>query len=140
MDKTKLIELLNHDLEGELQAIIQYSQHAFLVGGVSRPQLHDILENIAKDEMKHMEMLAERIVAMGGTPSTRPRPALGGNTIEEMLSNNLKIENEALKDYATRIKQAEEAGEMGTALILEDILVDEQNHADEFFMLLKKQQ
>ncbi len=139
MDKAKLIELLNHDLEGELQAIIQYSQHGFLVGGLNRPQLHDILEDIAKDEMKHMEMLAERIVAMGGIPSTKPRPALGGNTINEMLSNNLKIEGEALKDYATRIKQAEEAGEIGTALMLEDILVDEQEHWDTFFMLLKEQ-
>jgi bacterioferritin len=137
MDKKTLIEHLNQDLAGELQAIVQYLQHAYLVTGLDRPQLHDLWESFSKEEMKHAEMLAERIVAMGGRPTVHPRPIVEGNTIEEMLKADLDGEKQALVDYAKRIKEAEEAGEIGTALILEDILVDEQKHADELTMLLR---
>jgi len=139
MNKKKLMDLLNEDLAGELQAIIQYLQHSYVIGGLNRPQLHDVLEEISKDEMKHAEELAERIVAMGGIPTVKPLPIVQPKTINEMLKADLNAELKALKDYTLRIKQAEEAGEMGTALILEDILVDEQHHHDELVMLLRKQ-
>jgi bacterioferritin len=139
MNTKKLIDLLNYDLAGELQAIIQYLQHSYQIAGVNRPQLHDVLEEISKDEMKHAEELAERIVAMGGTPTIRPRPIVAAKTIKDMLTADLKGERLALKDYAERIKQAEKMGEIGTALIIENILVDEQHHADKFVMLLRQQ-
>ena len=136
MDKKKMVDLLNYDLAGELQAIIQYLQHGYLIGGVNRPQLHDVLEDISKDEMKHAEELSERIVAMGGNPSVKPRKIMQAKTIKQMLTLNLEAEKQALKDYALRIKQAEQAGEIGTALILESILMEEQDHADGLVMLL----
>lgn len=139
MNTKKLIDLLNYDLAGELQAIIQYMQHGYLIGGVNRPQLHDVLEEVSKDEMKHAEELAERIVAMGGAPTVKPRPIVQAKTIKEMLTADLKGEQRALKDYAERIKQAESIGEVGTALIIENILVDEQHHADKLVMLLRPQ-
>ncbi len=139
MKSKSLIDSLNYDLSGELQAIIQYMQHSYLIGGVNRPQLHDVLEEISEEEMKHAEELAERIVAMGGTPTVKPRPIVQAKTIKEMLTVDLKGEQLALKDYAERIKQAEGIGEIGTALIIENILVDEQHHADKLVMLLRPQ-
>jgi bacterioferritin len=139
MNTKKLIDLLNYDLAGELQAIIQYLQHSYLIAGVNRPQLHDVLEEISKDEMKHAEELAERIVAMGGTPTIKPRLIVQAKTIKDMLTSDLKGEQLALKDYAERIKQAEKMGEIGMSLIIENILVDEQHHADKLVMLLRQQ-
>jgi bacterioferritin len=138
MDKKTLIEHLNEDLSGELQAIVQYLQHSYLVKGLGRIPIHDHLEGIAKDEMSHAEMLAERIVAMGGVPTVKPRKIVEPKTTEEMLEADLEGENRALADYAVRIKEAEAAGEIGTALIVENILVDEQGHADGLVMLLRK--
>jgi bacterioferritin len=138
MDKKTLIEHLNEDLSGELQAIVQYLQHSFLVKGLGRLPIHDQLESNAKDEMGHAETLAERIVAMGGVPTVKPRKIIEATATEAMLEADLGGENRALADYAIRIKEAEEAGEIGTALILENILVDEQGHADGLVMLLRK--
>jgi len=139
LNMKRLIDLLNYDLSGELQAIIQYLQHSYLIAGVNRPQLHDVLEEISKDEMKHAEELAERIVAMGGTPTIKPRLIVQAKTIKDMLTADLKGEQLALKDYAERIKQAEKMGEIGMSLIIENILVDEQHHADKLVMLLRQQ-
>jgi bacterioferritin len=138
VDKKTLIEHLNEDLSGELQAIVQYLQHSFLVKGLGRLPIHDQLESNAKDEMGHAETLAERIVAMGGVPTVKPRKIMEAATTEAMLEADLEGENRALADYAARIKEAEAAGEIGTALILESILVDEQGHADDLVMLLRK--
>jgi bacterioferritin len=138
MNRETLIEHLNEDLSGELQAIVQYLQHSFLVKGLKRIPIHDQLEANSKDEMGHAEMLAERIVAMGGVPTVRPRPIVQPDTMEAMLEADLAGENRALADYAVRIKEAAEAGEIGTSLILENILVDEQGHADGLVMLLRK--
>ena len=138
MDKKTLIEHLNEDLSGELQAIVQYLQHSFMVKGLGRLPIHDQLEGNAKDEMSHAEMLAERIVAMGGIPTVKPRKIVEAKSTEDMLAADLEGENKALADYAVRIKEAEEAGEVGTSLILENILVDEQGHADGLVMLLRK--
>jgi bacterioferritin len=136
MDKKTLIEHLNDDLAGELQAIVQYLQHSYMVKGLGRPPIHDLFESISKDEMGHAETLAERIVAMGGVPTTRPKVINQTNETVEMVKFNLVREEEALAGYAKRIKEAEEIGEIGTALILENILVDEQGHWDSLSMLL----
>lgn len=137
MNNQELLDALNEDLAGEIQAIIQYLQHHYVILGLNRLPISELLEDISKDEMHHAEELAERIVAMGGTPTVHPRPIQQADTIEEMLRLDLEAERQALVDYAERIKQAEEAGEMGTALMLEDILVDEQKHYDEFVKLLR---
>ena len=137
MDKKTLIDHLNDDLAGELQAIVQYLQHSYLVKGLGRIPIHDLFEEISKDEMGHAESLAERIVAMGGVPTTKPKVINQTNDTVEMIKFNLVREEEALAGYAKRIKEAEEAGEIGTALILENILVDEQGHWDNLSMLLR---
>jgi len=138
MDKKELIDKLNGDLSAELKAIVQYLQHSYLVMGLGRLPLHDLLESISKDEMRHAEELAERIVAMGGTPTVKIEPIFQSSNIREMLEADLGEERKALADYAQRIKDAEEAGEIGTSLIIENILVDEQHHFDEFTKLLRE--
>ncbi len=139
MTRSQLIEELNFELSGEMQAIIQYMQHHFLVKGLLRETVADRLEDNAKDEMKHMEELGERIVALGGIPTIKPRPVMQAKTMVEMLKEDLKGEEEALKEYAELRDKCEAMGEIGTALILENILVDEQHHHDALQLLLEKE-
>ena len=74
MDKKTLIDNLNKDLAGELSAIIQYITYAAKATGPYRPQLSAFfLEDVA-DEQLHAQFLANKIVALGGEPTTQPAP------------------------------------------------------------------
>ena len=66
MKKSEIIGLLNQDLTGEIEAILIYMRDSFVTPqcGPSRK-----MEEIARDEMRHSEILAEMIVDLGGTPS-----------------------------------------------------------------------
>jgi len=66
MDKDKIIALLNEDLEGEHAAIIQYLTHAYAMG---EGEMACEIETIAREEMRHLDWLAETIVELGGVPS-----------------------------------------------------------------------
>jgi len=139
LTKEQLIDRLNYDLSAELKAIVQYLQHSFLVKGLIRELISERLESIAEDEMKHAKELAERIVALGGVPTTRLGAIAQPATMVEMLKEDLAAEVQALKDYAERRDQCEDMGEVGTALIIENIIVDEQHHHDTFLKLLMEE-
>ena len=66
MDKDKIIALLNQDLEGEHAAIIQYLVHAYAMG---EGEMSCEIEAIAREEMRHLDWLAETIVELGGVPT-----------------------------------------------------------------------
>jgi bacterioferritin len=138
MDKKKLIEGLNSDLAAEVAAIVQYLQHSYLVMGLCRKPVIDTLREIAKQEMEHAELLAERIVALEGVPTVKPAEIRQADTIEKNISFDIAAEKKAMDDYARRIKEAEEIGEWGTSYMLQNILLEEQNHWDEFTKLLRK--
>lgn len=138
ISKEKLVELLNEDLSGELQAIMEYLLYHYTVKGLIREPIAELFESFSKDEMKHAEELAERIVGLGGTPTIHPKPFQPGKTAVEMLKNGLMREEQALKDYAERRDQCEASGEVGTALIIENIIVDEQHHRDRLLQFLRE--
>lgn len=74
MNKQTLINNLNDDLAGELSAIIQYLTYAARVTGPYRPQLSQFFLTEVADEQLHAQFLANKIVALGGEPTTTPRP------------------------------------------------------------------
>ncbi|WP_322510236.1 ferritin-like domain-containing protein, partial [Anaerolinea sp.] len=74
MDKETLIAHLNQDLAGELVAIIQYITYAANASGPFRPQLAQFFLAEVPDEQLHAQFLANKIVALGGEPTTTPRP------------------------------------------------------------------
>ena len=74
MDKKQLIQKLNEDLAGELSAIIQYITYAAKATGPYRPQLAQFFLTEVADEQLHAQFLANKIVALGGEPTTTPRP------------------------------------------------------------------
>jgi bacterioferritin len=137
MDKQTLIKNLNEDLAGELSAIIQYTTYAAKVNGPFRPQLTAFfLEEIA-DEQLHAQYLANKIVALGGEPTTIARKVPPAETNKDMLEAVLAAEQRAKKDYTQRALEAEDYGDKGLVVQLEDMVRDETSHSEETERILK---
>lgn len=137
MDKQLLIAHLNEDLAGELQAIIQYLTYASKVSGPYRPQLQQFFIQEVADEQMHAQFLANKVVALGGEPTTEPRPVPPASTNREMLQAVLDAETQAVKDYTKRAEEAEAFGDKGLAVQLEDMVRDETDHREETERILK---
>jgi len=137
MDKQKLIDRLNEDLAGELGAIIQYLTYAAKATGPYRPQLSQFFLAEVADEQLHAQFLANKIVALGGEPTTQARAVPEAKTNRAMLEAVLEAENRATKDYTQRAQEAEAFGDKGLAVQLEDMVRDESGHAEETERILR---
>ena len=137
MDKKTMAQLLNEDLAGELGAIIQYITYAAKATGPYRPQLSAFFLQEVADEQLHAQYLANKIVALGGEPTTQPRAVPAAKTNKEMLEAVLAAERKATADYAQRAKQAEELGDKGLVVQLEDMVRDESGHSEETERMLR---
>lgn len=135
--KADLIESLNEDLAGELGAISQYIVYAAKVTGPYRPQLVEFFLAEVPDEQRHAQFLANKIVALGGEPTTQARPVAVAESNREMLEAVLEAEQRAVRDYTQRAEQAEEYGDKGLAVELENIVSDETRHAEETERILR---
>jgi bacterioferritin len=137
MNKQTLIDNLNKDLAGELGAIIQYLTYAAKASGPYRPQLSQFFLTEVADEQLHAQFLAKKIVALGGEPTTIPRPVPAAHTNREMLEAVLAAERQATKDYTQRAKEAEEYSDKGLVVQLEDMVRDESGHSEETERILR---
>jgi bacterioferritin len=137
MDKQTLIDRLNEDLAGELGAIIQYITCAAKATGPYRPQLAQFFLAEVADEQGHAQYLANKIVALGGEPTTAARPVPHADTNRQMLEAVLAAERQATADYAQRAKEAEEYGDKGLVVQLEDMVRDESGHSEETERILR---
>ncbi len=135
--KQSLIDKLNEDLGGELAAIIQYTTYAAKATGPYRPQLVEFFLAEVIDEQGHAQHLPNKIVALGGEPTTRPREVKQANTNREMLQVVLEAERGAVADYTQRAEQADAYGDKGLVVQLEDMVRDESGHAEETERILK---
>ncbi len=133
----KLITQLNEDLAGEFGAIIQYLTYAAKATGPYRPQLVQFFMAEVADEQLHAQFLANKIVALGGEPTTTPRPVAPAKTNQEMLKAVLAAERRATKDYTKRAREADASGDKGLAVQLEDMVRDESGHAEETERILR---
>jgi bacterioferritin len=137
MDKQKLIDHLNEDLANELSAITQYLTYAAKASGPYRPQLSQFFLAEVADEQLHAQYLANKIVALGGEPTTVASPVAEAHSNREMLEAVLDAENHALAAYTQRAVEAEEFGDKGLAVQLEDMVRDESGHSEETERILK---
>jgi len=137
MDKKTMIDHLNEDLAGELGAIIQYLTYAAKATGPYRPQLSQFFLTEVADEQLHAQYLANKIVALGGEPATKPRAVPAAKTNREMLEAVLAAERQATKDYTQRAKEADEFRDKGMAVQLEDMVRDESGHSEETERILR---
>lgn len=137
MNRDAMIAALNEDLAYELSAIIQYLTYAAKTTGPYRPQLKAFFEAEIPDETGHAQYLANKIIALGGEPTSTPKPVKAATTNQEMLQAILEAETEAAQRYAERAKQAEELGDKGLQVSLEDMARDESGHRDEVERILR---
>ncbi len=135
--RDELIDGLNEDLAAEYEAIIHYLVGAELMTGHGRPELKQFFAAEIQDELGHAQFLANKIVALGGTPTTSPGPVRLGKDNREQLEIALEAEKETIERYRERAEQADAAGETGLKVRLEELIADETEHRDEIELILK---
>lgn len=133
----ELLKLLNDAVARELQVSIQYIWQHVLLTGVKGFAVKDELKKIAIAEMKHAEEIAERLAYLGGVPTTKPSPIFVGNDLKEMIKQDVKDEEGAIKLYKEIIALARKEGDEVTEKMFRDILAGEEGHHDTFTSLLE---
>ena len=126
--KKKLLAELNKDLEWEYAAAVQYVQHAAVINGAQFDSIQKELLIHAQEEMQHAVMLSEQIDFLGGVPTVDVERREISTDSLEMLKQDLWGEENAIERYKERIGQAEALKEYGLRRVLEDILIQEEEH------------
>ena len=131
-----LIDGLNHDLAGEYQAVVMYTQYSAKLTGPYRRELRALFQAEIADEQGHAQFLADKIASMGGEPTTEPRPVVRADQPREMLEQALAAERQAIADYDERLGQADAVGGVGLRVSLENQIADETRHKEEIERVL----
>jgi bacterioferritin len=128
MDQTKLLELLNGDLETEYRSIIQYISHIATAKGAEFQRTIEELREHLGQEVEHASTLAEQIDFLGGIPSVEvPEVATAADT-RTALSQDLELEQSQLERYRERVQQTEEMGLSDVSEALRPLLQQTQDH------------
>lgn len=132
MDKEKILRDLNHALMTEYQAVIQYLTHASIAKGLDSDVVISLLKHIAEEELKHAEILRERIFWLGGTPTMDVDERHSATNIKQMLEMNANAEKDAIKMYKDILKKLNHIEDIELYEAIEKILKDEIEHLEEF--------
>ena len=133
-----IIKLLNDSLATELVCVLRYKRHHFTAEGLASPKIAEEFLVHANEESAHADRLAKRIVQLGGEPdfspdslSQRSHAAYDDSSdLKAMIKANLIAERVAIETYSQIIALIGDK-DSTTRRLLEDILSDEQEHADE---------
>ncbi|MCL6473281.1 MAG: hypothetical protein K6T91_10820 [Firmicutes bacterium] len=147
MTKKEIIDRLNYLRSKELFAIQQYMNHYYEAKGPNFSEVKGLERSIAIVEMKHAELLAEKITMLGGEPITNPgqvqemkgAAVFTSESVDEMIRADLNLERNAIQDYTKAIVDIGDT-DPGIRKMLEDILGQEEEHADSFGNYLGEQQ
>jgi bacterioferritin len=127
----KVIEHLNTQLTNELTAINQYFLHARTLDhwGVTKLGKQEYAESI--EEMKHADELIQRILFLDGLPNVQRMNQIAvGETVEEILQADMRLEDKALDDLRTGIAYCESVRDFVSRDLLLHILENEEEHVD----------
>ena len=127
-ERESIINGLNEDLAREYKAIIQYVVFSSTLKGAEYGNIAEQLEKHASDELEHALKIAKQIDYLGGTPTMKSEEAQSSENPKEMLEIDLRAEQETVKNYRERIRQAEQSGEYALSEILRAIIAQEQDH------------
>jgi bacterioferritin len=127
----KVIATLNEALKEELTAINQYFLHAEMCENWHYDKLGSYIKKQSIDEMKHAEVLIERILFLDATPNmTETMQLCIGKNVKEQLESDLKLEVSAVKQYNDAVRIAREEGDNASRELFERLLKDEEQHVD----------
>jgi len=127
----KVIAALNEALKEELTAINQYFLHAEMCENWKYTRLADYIKKQSIDEMKHAEVLIERILFLDATPNMSELMQLSvGQNVQEQLESDLKLEISAVAQYNAAIRTSRDEGDNASRELFERLLKDEESHVD----------
>jgi len=129
----KVIELLNQARARELTAIMQYMAQHYELEDKEYGKLATVMKKTAIEEMKHAEDLAERILFLGGTPTTKPDAKIKkGEPIPEMLATDEALEQQAVDMYNAAALTCSQGKDQISKQLFERLLGEEEAHLDRF--------
>ena len=123
-----LVQGLQEDLAREYTAIIQYVILSQVRDGAKYMNIADQLKEHAHQELDHALAISQQLDYMGAYPTHTPKPVKVPKDNDQMLWADLHAEDETIRAYRTRIKQAEDLGEVAMAEIIKGIVRQEQDH------------
>ncbi|MEM5878680.1 MAG: ferritin-like domain-containing protein [Candidatus Aenigmatarchaeota archaeon] len=131
MNKEEILKDLNHALTTEYQAVIQYLTHATIAKGLDADVVITTLKHLAEEEMKHAEILRERIFWLGGTPTMEVDERTLVKDLKKMIQVNVKAEEDAIDMYKKILKKLNHIEDVKIYEAVEEILEDEIEHWEE---------
>lgn len=143
-DRVDLIQQLNQLLATELVCVLRYRRHYFMARGIhARSVAQEFLVH-SNDELGHADILAARIVQLGGEPDFSPQHLdsrshaeyVAGHQLQDMISENLVAERIAIHSYRALIQSLGDT-DSTTSDLLKRILAVEEEHADDLASLLE---
>lgn len=143
-DVEVVVKLLNEALATEIICVLRYRRHYFMAKGIhAEPVAAEFLEH-ANEEQAHADLIAERIVQLGGEPDFSPEGLatrshseyVPGASLVDMIRENLVAERIAIDSYLEMIAYLE-GRDPTTRRMLEGVLAKEEEHADDLSSLLE---
>ena len=129
----RIVELLNDALTFELTVTNTYFLHARMLDNWGLPKLGKVFYDLSIDEMRDADDLINRILMFEGHPNVQKLGAITvGESAEEMLRLALDSEVAAVAQFNAGAKECHELGDHGTAAVFEEMVRDEEKHADWF--------
>jgi len=143
-DRGVVLRLLNEALATEIICVLRYKRHYFMAQGIHAEGVAAEFLEHANDEQQHADQIAARITQLGGAPDFSPEGLttrshaeyVEGDTLEEMIKEDLIAERIAIDSYREMIAYLAEADSTSRRL-LEEILAKEEEHADDLANLLE---
>jgi len=129
----RVVELFNEALTFELTVTNTYFLHARMLDNWGFPKLGKVFYDLSIDEMKDADDLINRILMFDGHPNVQKLNAIRiGENVQEMLSLALESEKAAVAQFNAGAKECHELGDHGSAAVFEEMVRDEEKHADWF--------
>lgn len=147
-DRETILKLLNDSLATEMVCVLRYRNHHYMasaIGGIAGFAVNDELMEHSKEEQEHADRLAERITQLGGKPDFSPEALKNrshtdyeiSDSLRGMLTEDLVAERVAIETYGTIIRYIGDK-DPTTRRLLEQILEQEEEHADDLADFLKR--
>jgi bacterioferritin len=142
-DRQKIIQLLNDALATEIVCVLRYKNHYFMARGIHAEPVAREFKEHAGEEQVHADRIAERITQLGGEPDLNPdglaarshSEYIASGTLIDMIRENLVAERIAIDTYGEIVRYIGDQ-DPTSRRIMEDILAQEEEHADELADLL----
>ncbi|MDP1770579.1 MAG: bacterioferritin [Nitrospirota bacterium] len=131
--KEGVVEFLNQVLKSELTAVHQYLLHAAMCKNWGYERLHEHFSHLAQEEVSHSSGLIDHILYLDGTPDvSHLDQVMAGRTVQDLFTADLGFEREDVESLRKAIVHCVKVGDFTTRHLMEDMVVDSEEHVDWF--------